>query len=479
MHASSTAIADGSNGSRVVVTLMALMRMKAVAPVFPLASLLAGCAADPTSLGGPLGTSSGGESSTGEPPTAPEGSSGSVETTIGETTIGEATIGETATDEDIAGDGSTTSEPDPPPAEGLGPWGFGYVELPEIEADWVTFGDFDADGNVDLFARRADPGEFRVATVTVYSGDGSGSFVEVASRVVSWSFGFMKAGDYDGDGDLDAALFDDYSDESFGLMQGDGTGTLGALTSVELEGFFGFGATPMRDDLDADDDLFIPLGHSQGGFVAVADGAGSFSPGATVPQPACYFSGTVATDFDGDGLDEVVATGSCNAIPGGLPLVVYRHVGGVLTAVQSIQADLGPVIEGGDVALVDVDEDGDLDVVTATTLGLYVLENQGDGVLADPPQVMPHAYEGYARRVIPLHLDGGDQRAVVLAEPDVRSLLPALVVPDAAWATATTHMLDLQGRVAGSADVDGDGLTDVAVLVGDPPGALGLWLSGG
>jgi hypothetical protein len=58
-------------------------------------------------------------------------------------------------------------------------------------------------------------------------------------------------------------------------------------------------------------------------------------------------------------------------------------------------------------------------------------------------------------------------------------LQPALVVPDAAWASSTTHSLDLQGRVAGSADFDGDGLTDVAVLVGEDPAVLGLWLSGG
>ena len=56
--------------------------------------------------------------------------------------------------------------PPPPPEGGLGPWGFGYVQHPDIVGSWVGFGDFDGDGLVDAFVKgprggvvRRDPGD--------------------------------------------------------------------------------------------------------------------------------------------------------------------------------------------------------------------------------------------------------------------------------------------------------------------------------
>lgn len=96
------------------------------------------------------------------------------------------------------------------------------------------------------------------------------------------------------------------------------------------------------------------------------------------------------------------------------------------------------------------DADGDLDVVTAAELGIFVLENLGEGVLADPPVMV-----------------------TVPSDP------PALVVLDPTFTSSTTEMLELQGRVAGAADVDEDGRPDVAVILGDGTSPVALWLSGG
>lgn len=150
--------------------------------------------------------------------------------------------------------------------------------------------------------------------------------------------------------------------------------------------------------------------------------------------------------------------------------------------VGSITSDLAPLLEGCELALTDVDADGDLDVVTAAALGIFVLENVGGGVLADPPVMVPHTYPGYTQRVIPLELDDAPGRAYLLASPyyeNVPSDPPALVVLDAAFTSSTTEMLELQGRVAGAADVDEDGKPDVAVILGGGTSPVALWLSGG
>lgn len=413
-----------------------------------------------------------------------EGGESSGSTSAGSTSAesSSSTSGEPATTVDSSiptgGDEvSTTGEPlPPPPPGGLGPWGFGYVELP-IQADWIGFADIDGDGHVDLLAH--GDGDFRLAT---HLGLGDGSFVADGEWQLPGDHGFVRAGNFDGEPGLDVALFDEYQDDAFTLLLNDGRGQLGAPQVEQVGGFFGFGAIPLRDDLDGDDDLFIPGGWGEGGGVAVAQGGGDFTQGATVDAPGCYFSNTAVADFDGDGLDEVIGTGSCNSTPEFLPLMVYRHVDGALTEDQSIVSDLGPLIEGCELALTDVDADGDLEVVTATELGLFVLENVGGGVLADPPVMVPHTYAGYAQRVIPLVLEDAPGRAYLLASryhETVPSDPPALVVVDAAFASSTTEILELQGRVAGAADVNEDGEPDVAVILGGGTSPLALWLSGG
>jgi hypothetical protein len=386
----------------------------------------------------------------------------------------------TTTDGGATDESTGADDPHPPPPGGLGPWGFGYIELPEIKADWVDFADIDGDGGVDLFARWIESDANIV--FTHYRGQGDGTFVEVQAWDVGWDSDMMRAGEFDGQLGLDVALFDGSGSDGFALFRNDGGGELGNPTAVGIEGFFEFGVAPMHDDLDDDHDLFVPLGWGEGGTVAVADGAGGFSLGANVAAPACYFSNVAVADLDGDGLDEVMGTGSCNSVPEVLPFMVYRHVAGVLTMDQSITSDLGPLLEGCDLALVDVDDDGDLDVVTGTMMGLFALVNEGGGVFADPPWLVPHAFSGYTQQVIPLVLEPALERGFLLVErwyDSVATEPPALVVPDVAWASASTDELELQGHVTAAADVDGDGRNDVAVIVGGETGTLGIWLSGG
>ncbi len=400
----------------------------------------------------------------------------------------EGSTGPGASSETAAATGSTEAEPTgsttesedpPPPTGGLGPWGFGYVEVLEVRAQSLAFEDFDGDGILDLLAQRRQGNAWVLET---FAGLGDGTFMSVGDRTVTGWYSELLAADFDGDGATDLAAVHGYADNSFAIARGDGAGGFADPQSIPIDGFFGFGATAMRYDADDAADLFVPLGHSQGSKVARATAGGGFESLAPVAPVSCYVSATAAADLDGDGLDEVVATGSCNAIPGGLPLAIYRHGSDGFVLDQTMIGEQGPVFEGADLAVVDADGDGDLDAVTPTTLGLYVIEGDGDGGLQAPPQLWPHAYEPFVRRLVPLTratdgaamfvlADGGGDGAAGLVEPDPS---PSL----------TTTEIDLRGRVVGAADFDGDDRPDVVVLHGQENdgelvGHVGIWLSDG
>ncbi|MEM7157323.1 MAG: VCBS repeat-containing protein [Myxococcota bacterium] len=372
---------------------------------------------------------------------------------------------------DTTDDGADTSSGGPQvPDDGLGPWGFAFVDVPTVSGYWVEFGDFNGDGWLDLVAGGPDP-------IEVHTGSGTGSFAMVAQAGVTGT-DYGRLGDFDGDGDLDVAAFDSSAGDGFDVLLNDGRGSMTA-SFAQASGFYGFPAAALHLDDDGAHDLFVPLGHSQGAFLTWSQGDGTFDQGPTVEGPACYFSGLGVGDFDGDGLDDVAGTGSCNSIPEFLPLAIYRHVDGVFEIAQGIGADLGPVIELGDVRVYDVDHDGDLDVLTPTHLGVYVIENLGDGVFADPPIVVPHTHDEYGRILVPIELGPDANPAFVIDQETFGDPLAALVVSEPGWGSSTTEIIDLYGRVAGTADIDGDGARDVAVWIGETDPTLGLWLSGG
>ena len=216
--------------------------------------------------------------------------------------------------------------------------------------------------------------------------------------------------------------------------------------------------------------------------MAYSQGDGTFAMGPDVMAPSCFFSELGVGDFDGDGLDDVAGTGGCNSPPDFLPLIIYRHLEAGFGHAQGIRAELGPAMEGGDVRVRDIDHDGDLDIMTLTHLGVYVVHNLGDGTFADPPLVVPHTYDEFIQTLIPLELAPDGAPAFLVDSERYDNSLSALVLPAPDLATSTTEVVDLYGRIVGTADLDGDDAPDVAVLVGDPTvatGTLGVWLSGG
>jgi hypothetical protein len=395
-------------------------------------------------------------------------SSSTPPTTSSDSTSTEPLDASTSTDTS-SDSGESSSSGDPPPSDDLGQ--FGYTPVPlGIFADDVIIEDFDGDGHQDLFTQLAAGG--RDHTLQVHLGNGVEPLVfdSAPSSVIPWGW-WTAAGDFDGEASLDVVASASGLEELLIMALADAESVFASSTMTAAESYFAeFGIAVLDVDGDGLDDVFVPNGHSEGASVHRSDGMGSVAHLGDVMAPACYFSDSVVADFDGDGYDDVAATGSCNAIPEMLPLVVYRGDGSQLSVGQTIYEGPG-VLEGGKVVAVDLDDDGDMDVVTGIGLrgaGMTVLENDG-GTLGSP-SARAFDWDGYAFRIAAARIDAAMPIAfVVQSDFDTG----AVVEQGDPW--SATPIL-LPGWLVGGADFDEDGRTDIVTVVDDE---VVVWVSGG
>jgi hypothetical protein len=197
-------------------------------------------------------------------------------------------------------------------------------------ATGVAIADFGRTGTPDLVTCVAG------AACRYLANDGSGNFSEAADRFPSDAADTraIVAADFDGDGDLD-------------LFVGTGAGAPGVLYENLGNGFFS-----------------------------------NVGPG-TLPADTDAVSAVASGDIDGDGLPDLVVG---NATGAGAPLRVYLSSGGRHGAIRFDSSPAGAVPTAdwalSAIALGDVDGDGRIDVLIATTsakdgIALRYLRNEG------------------------------------------------------------------------------------------------------
>ena len=240
---------------------------------------------------------------------------------------------------------------------------------------FLALGDVDGDGDLDAF--EANNGVNRL-----WLNDGTGTYSDSGQELGASVSEVVALGDLDGDGDLDAFVVNAFQTPNKVFLN-DGTGTY-SDSGLEL------GSSTSRSvalgDLDGDGDLDAWVANSAGNHVWKNDGLGNFTDSGQTLGSSSSFDVSLG-DVDGDGdLDAWVANG-IDQPNGGQANRVWQN-DGLGNFTDSGQA-LGNS-SSDDVALGDVDGDGDLDALVANGLGQFnrVWKNDGLGNFTDSGQAL-------------------------------------------------------------------------------------------
>lgn len=316
--------------------------------------------------------------------------------------------------------------------------------------------DLDADGRDDLLSQNFVflgyyPGEI---------GATLGNFVNIQAKGTNEVFWSKAAGDVNNDGNID--VITSLSTDSFGStgvlrwFSGNGAGGFSAPQSIPSTPYpihFTLG------DFDADGDLDAAATGPQGGAAFVFPGTGN---GFSAPQPIAP-SGAEARylatgDFDADGIDDLVGY----QFPSNL--VWFRGGAAGLTVAGSYTL-AGATTAGRDLVTADIEGDGDHDVFFVESVfgngRLWrALGSPGSG-LASPSVVLPIPCSSVAA----FEFDGHPGLDLVYTEISVR--WPTLIPNDGAGGYLTPVDISAAGSCtdtdsACAGDLDRDGVLDLA-----------------
>lgn len=220
----------------------------------------------------------------------------------------------------------------------------------------ITLGDIDSDGDLDLIVTGWDGSTERLDK---YINDGSGNYSEALPFGLGVEGGSIALGDIDSDGDLDL------------IESGWGTGTdqlikyfNNSIGNYSISNSFGAGvrfSSISLGDIDSDGDLdLIVVGYSGvNGYSLdryINDGSGNFTRtdfGFGVDQASIALG-----DIDNDGDLDLIVTGTS----GTRYCSRYMNNG---SGTFSSPTTFGVRVEDSSIALGDIDNDGDLDLIVS------------------------------------------------------------------------------------------------------------------
>jgi enediyne biosynthesis protein E4 len=232
-----------------------------------------------------------------------------------------------------------------------------------------AWGDYDNDGNVDLFV-------CNTPTNRLYRNNGNGTFTRITTgKIVNDQLDPDAPvwGDYDNDGDLDLFVTSWYAPARDCFYRNDGNGTFTRITQGAWVNDSGLGVGAAWGDYDADGllDLYVANSQVQNDFLYHNNGDGTMTRITTGPIPSSGGSSTGCSwaDYDGDGyLDLFVANTAELNQPAQNEFQFHNNGDGTFTRITTG----APVNDGGTssgIAWGDYDNDGDLDLFVTDSLG--------------------------------------------------------------------------------------------------------------
>jgi len=331
----------------------------------------------------------------------------------------------------------------------------------------VVLADADADGDPDMVLNVLDVGRLRAV---LYLNDGAGAFTDATASsvppVVSTT-NDLATEDLDGDGDPDIVLGNTGQDR---LYLNDGAGTFTDATEGRMPVDDGVTISLAVGDVDGDGDQDLVLARTgltnqRQNRLYLNDGAGTFTD-ATVTNLPVDDDITTAIglgDVDGDGdLDVVIGNGN------GQDRLYLNDGAGRFTDATSgrMPPDSAYTL---DLALADVDGDGDLDIVLARTGQLAQRQNRlylndGAGRFTDATAARMPVDGEITLSVVLGDVDGDGDPDIVLGNTGQDRLY--LNDGGGTFTDATAARMPADSEQTGGlalGDVDGDGSTDIVL----------------
>jgi hypothetical protein len=369
------------------------------------------------------------------------------------------------------GDGTFVTHPDP-----FGnPVPFLNYNAGNQTPGYITTGDLDGDGNLDLVtANFSSTGQFGNNSVTLLPGKADGTFGPARVYYGGPAPTGVAVGDFDGDGHPDVVTADaGGSVGTVSLLLGRGDGTLRAAEGLPVtvrNSSWWTGAAAGDFTGDGLADLAVTtwnVGYS-GVTLFPNVGNGQFGPG--IPSvPIASPSGIAAADVNGDGDLDLVVTGSAGVT------ILLGNGDGTFTAGTPIPAGSSPqwVVTG------DFNGDGKLDLAVANnggTNGVSILLGDGAGGFAVGTGV---AAGGAATHLAAADLNGDGRTDLAV----VNSSKVNVVLGNGDGTFGAPTALDAGTASVSVGDFNGDGRPDLAATSFIPPGGGGsavlVWLNNG
>ncbi len=355
------------------------------------------------------------------------------------------------------------------------------ADLPAYDQAYAI-ADFNGDGIPDIAV-------YLGSGITVYFGNGDGTFTPSSASTTVPPVGQLVAGDFNSDGipDLAASVYP--PDTTNGVVElaillgkGDGTFTLMPILSFD-QGLVGFSIGDFNNDGIPDVYVEFDNNNVENFGVLFGNGDGTFSSLSSVTQIGGY--DPVIADFNGDGFADLAYF---NCVSAGTPCYVNIALGngdGTFTPGAQLAFDGVPSIPGIQVA--DFNGDGIPDVVanyetgsssSSEVLGLVLFLGTGNGNFSQGKVLNPST-----SLIAPAVGDfNGDGIPDIAAENYVSNQPPGFVYflgnGDGTFTTVKVQSSINYGLYISAADFNGDGISDlVSWVLPSPPANIFVGLT--
>ncbi|MCP3994330.1 MAG: hypothetical protein GY722_04580, partial [bacterium] len=313
------------------------------------------------------------------------------------------------------------------------------------EANDVHVADVDGDGDLDVLSA-----SFLDDTITWYENDGNENFTEHTIYALADGAASVTTADVDGDGDLDV-LSASRNDDSINWYENDGNENFTAHNITAVAG----GANAVNvADVDGDGDIDVLVANAYSGTFSWYENDGNENFTAQTISSICV-ADAVAVDVDADGDMDILSTGYYSG-----NLTWHENDGNENFTDHTIDTLSTGSEPAGSVHVADVDDDGDLDVLTNVYVDDKINWYENDGS------------ENFTAHTITAAADGASSvgTADVDGDGDLDVLSASELDDTIAWYendgnenfTARTITTGADGaRNVAAADLDGDGDVDL------------------